>query len=203
MGKQCILGSQWLNLQIFIFNYIFKKKKNLHFSGCRDVSAVLITLIAAGFSSAEFFVGKTICINKSCPPPQHTILLSSFWEWYYISAKCICQDSFSNLSSRSIFVCHFGNFSEIGILKIELISRRNFIACAWVLSLSPVSIWHSEKVNQSARFVILLHLRAELNNTWSEILIEVVGGYTVFNLMPFNSIFLFSSDAVILKVGSE
>lgn len=70
-------------------------------------------------------------------------------------------------------------------------------------ALSPVSIWHSKKVNQSARFVILLHLRAELNNTWSEILIEVVGGYTVFNLMPFNSIFLFSSNAVILKVGSE
>ena len=46
-------------------------------------------------------------------------------------------------------------------------------------------------------------MRAELNNTWSEILIEVVGGYTVFNLMPFNSIFLFSLDAVILKVGSE
>lgn len=53
------------------------------------------------------------------------------------------------------------------------------------------------------RFVILLHLRAELNNTWAEILIEVVGGYTVFNLMPFNSIFLSGLGAVILKVGSE
>lgn len=119
------------------------------------------------------------------------------------STKCIYWDGPSNLSSRGLFVCHFGNFSEIGILKIELISRGNFIACAWVRSLSPVSIWHSKKVNQSVRFVILLHLRAELNNTWSEILIEVVGGYTVFNLMPFNSIFLFSLDAVILKVGSE
>lgn len=118
-------------------------------------------------------------------------------------SKCIYWDGPSNLSSRGLFVCHFGNFSEIGILKIELICGGNFIARAWALSLSPVSIWHSERVNQSARFVILLHLRAELNNTWSEILIEVVGGYTVFNLMPFNSIFLFSSDAVILKVGSE
>lgn len=70
-------------------------------------------------------------------------------------------------------------------------------------SLSPVSIWHSRKVNQSVPFAILLHSRAELNNTWSETLIEVVGGYTVFNLMPFNSIFLFSLDAVILKVGSK
>ena len=121
----------------------------------------------------------------------------------FSGSKCIYWDGPSNLSCRGLFVCHFGNFSEIGILKIELISRGNFIACAWARSLSPVSIWHSKKVNQSARFVILLHLRAELNNTWSEILIEVVGGYTVFNLMPFNSIFLFSSDAVILKVGSE
>lgn len=120
-----------------------------------------------------------------------------------VGSKCIYWDGPSNLSSRGLFVCHFGNLSEIGILKIELISRGNFIACAWARSLSPVSIWHSKKVNQSARFVILLHLRAELNNTWPEILIEVVGGYTVFNLMPFNSIFLFSSDAVILKVGSE
>lgn len=135
--------------------------------------------------------------------PNQRVLFSSLWTWCYISNKYICQDSFSNLPSRGIFVCHFGNFFEIGILKIELISRGNFIACAWLLSLSPVSIWHSKKVNQSMWFVILLHLRAVLNNTWSEILIEVVGGYTVFNLMPFNSIFLFSSDAVILKVGSE
>lgn len=129
--------------------------------------------------------------------------LSPFLLPQSVGSKCIYWDGPSNLSSRGLFVCHFGNFSEIGILKIELISRGNFIACAWARSLSPVSIWHSKKVNQSARFVILLHLRAELNNTWSEILIEVVGGYTVFNLMPFNSIFLFSSDAVILKVGSE
>lgn len=126
----------------------------------------------------------------------------NFFLPFSAGSKCIYLDGPSNLSSRGLFVCHFGNFSEIGILKIELISRGNFIACAWVRSLSPASIWHSRKVNQSVRFVILLHLRAELNNTWSEILIEVVGGYTVFNLMSFNSI-LFSLDAVILKVGSK
>lgn len=135
--------------------------------------------------------------------PFNTQCCFLLYEPATILVMCVCQDSFSNLSCRSIFVCHFGNFTEIGILQIELISRGNFIACAWVLSLSPVSIWHSKKVNQSVRFVILLHLRAVLNNTRSEILIEVVGGYTIFNLMPFNSIFLFSSDAAILKVESE
>lgn len=77
MGKHCILRCQRLNYR-FSFSTINIKKKNLHSSGCKGVCTVLITLKAAGFSPAEFFVGKTIHLNKSCPPrnKQFCFLLS-------------------------------------------------------------------------------------------------------------------------------
>lgn len=90
------------------------------------------TASSGSFAALEFFVGKQFVSISPVPPPPppNTILPPPFRAPYCISAKCIRQDSFSNLSGRSIFVCHFGNFSEIGIWKIELISRGNFIACA-------------------------------------------------------------------------
>lgn len=90
------------------------------------------TASSGSFAALEFFVGKQFVSISPVPPPAppNTILPPPFQAPYCISAKCIRQDSFSNLSGRSIFVCHFGNFSEIGIWKIELISRGNFIACA-------------------------------------------------------------------------